>query len=148
MINPNCIEEKLDSKIKCRDGNRYVIIKNDENDPFLKIRVDNCVVTDGARADWVVEKAQSALIIELKGRDVEHAATQIFETAALWKIQEKRCVKVAGLIIARQYPRASTSLQRKQDKFAKEFKGPLHVINHNAEVVFSRAMSFKNPLKA
>lgn len=83
MISPACIEVKTDRKIKCEDGKRFAIFENKNGRSFNKIRVDGCAVTNGLRADWVMELGSSAVILELKGRDVEHAAKQIHATAKL-----------------------------------------------------------------
>ena len=85
-------------------------------------------------ADWVVSKCKVGdVIVELKGKDVEHATKQVVATAKLWK-QKGLCQgKLAGLIVCSQYPKASTSVQKKQQAFASEFSGQLHVRTRNRE---------------
>jgi hypothetical protein len=142
-----CTESVNHSKIKCEDGKRYIVFLNPSHETFLKVRVDGCVVSDGRRADWVLEQGRVAIIIELKGRDVEHGADQVYSTTHLWLRAEQRCEKVAGIIVARQYPKASTSIQRKQQAYARAFKAPLHVVNHNPEVNFAKVLLFSGPFK-
>ena len=148
MIEPSCIEETDVSKIKVKDGTKFAVFLNSANTLHLKVRVDGCAVMDGPRADWVVERGNDAIVVELKGRDVEHAAVQIAATSTLWKNVEGRCGKIAGLIVARQYPKASTVIQLKQRSFVKTFGGPLHVVNHCPEVYFDHVLSFRGPFKA
>lgn len=146
MIDAKCIEDKTDSNIKCPDGKRSATFENGGHECYRKIRIDGCAVIEGPRADWVIEKGDAAVIIELKGRDVEYAANQINATATLW-LKEKRCSRMAGLIVARQYPRASASMQLKQQTFARKFKGPLHVVCHNPVVIFENVLSFRGPFR-
>jgi hypothetical protein len=89
MIDAKCVEERSESNIKCADGSRFAVFSNKEQREFRKIRIDDCVVKEGLRADWVLERGDEAVILELKGKDVEHAAKQVFATAQLW-VAEKR----------------------------------------------------------
>ena len=146
MINQQCITVTTDSKIKCDDrNNRCAIIVNSEKKSYNKIRVDGCAINDGVRADWAVEKGNAAIIIELKGKNVEHAADQVFRTAQFWTNEFSRSTYIAGLIVANQYPKSSTSIQLRQQKFAKKFRGPLHVVTKNDEFYFDKILSFKGP---
>jgi len=86
--------------------------------------------------------------VELKGRDVEGAVKQVEATAALWLNELKRCDQVAGLIVARQFPRKNSTIQIKQANFAKRFSAPLHVVCQNSEYVFENLFGFRNPLKS
>jgi hypothetical protein len=146
MIDGICIEECSDSYVKFVDGRRFVTVDNTEREVLAKIRVDGCAIKNGMRADWVVEKEGRAIIIELKGRDIEHAIKQVFATAEFWK-SEKRCQYFAALIVGRQFPRASASIQLKQQRFARVYKAPLHIVTHDPTVRFDHVLSFKGPFK-
>lgn len=108
------------------------------------IKVDGCVTIDGLRADYVVESDRDTVIVELKGRCVEHGAQQIEATAAHWTNEINRADRVAGLIVARQYPRSSSKIQLKQQRFAKKFNAPLHIICSNCEIEFEKVFRFSN----
>ena len=108
--------------------------------------MDGCVAREGTRADYVIEKDRAAVVVELKGRDVEKAGKQVTATANQWTSDLKRADEVAGLIVATRFPKASTKIQIQQSEFQKRFLSPLHVICHNAEFDFDAVFTFK-PLK-
>ena len=87
------------------------------------------------------------VVIELKGKNVEHAVMQVFATAQYWTNNGFVSGKLAGLIVCKRYPRASPSIQRAQDKFSKSFRGPLHIVTKNYEFKFKNVLSFKGPHK-
>ena len=128
MIDQNCIENVNVSKIKIEDFSRRAVFVNVNREVYVKIRVDGCAISHGIRADWAIELGNSAVIVELKGKNVEEAANQIFATAHHWKITEARCQSIAGLIVGRSCPKANTRMQIKKELFAKKFGGPLHLV--------------------
>lgn len=135
------------SKIKLSESGRSATFLNPlRGKGLVAIKVDGCVITSGVRADFAVEQGRKVVIVELKGRDVESAAKQVSATTAHWFNSLKRCDEVAGLIIATQYPRASSTIQLKQQEFRKKFRAPLHVVCQNVEFEFDRLFHFRNPL--
>lgn len=108
---------------------------------------DGCVVTNQPAADKIVTcSIVGDIIVELKGRDVDHAVTQINATARYWHGAGMRVGRVAGLIVARQFPRASTKVQRAQQSFSRQFKGPLHVVTKNYQYTFEQVLAYDGPL--
>lgn len=148
MIDAVCIELISVSEIKVEEKGKSAAILNPERVEYSRVKVDGCVETDGPRADWVIERCNAAVIIELKGRNVEHAADQIYATAIKWRDQEGRCQRIAGLIVGRQTPGASTAMQVKKKKFSQRFGGPLHVVGRNSSYVLEHVLSFKGPFKS
>jgi hypothetical protein len=134
-------------KVSVREGQRRATFLNPKRQVFIVSRVDGCIVTEGLRADWAVSKKEvgDTIIIELKGRDVDHAVKQIHATASLWVRNKYGNGKLAGLVVARQYPRASTGVQKAQQAFARTFKGPLHVVTQNREFDFEKVLQFEGP---
>jgi hypothetical protein len=142
-----CSQSTTDSNVKVEELGRKAVFKNPGNVSHNKIRIDGCVIKNGERADFAVEKLQvGTILIEFKGKDIEHAADQIIRTAVHWRNALKRKEAIAGLIVGTQYPRASTSLQKKQADFAKRFKSPLHCVTRNCVYEFEKVLSFKGPL--
>ena len=81
-------------------------------------------------------KALGVLVIEFKGKNVEHATKQIMETADFIKNVDLdiHAGKIAGLIVCRRLPAgASTDVQRQQVAFRKAYKGRLSVCCGNRE---------------
>lgn len=147
MIDVACVEVVRVSEIKVDEKGKSATILNPEREPHNKVKVDGCVITDGPRADWVIEREDAAVIVELKGRNVEHGADQVFGTATQWKEVERRCQRIAGLIVGRQTPGASTAMQVKKKRFAARFKGPLHVVSANSAYKLESILSFKGPFR-
>lgn len=149
MIDQRCVEEVTHSRITLGpEKGRKAVVRNLDKTQHLRIQVDNCVTCAGPRADWVLERGRDVVIVELKGRNVEHGADQILATAEKWKNQEQRADAIAGLIVGRQVPAASTTVQIKKNQFAKRYGGPLHVVNANCEYELAHLLSFKGPFKA
>lgn len=145
MIEARCVTVTSVSNIKVEENGRSAVVRNPENLEFEVVEVDGCVETDGRRADWVIERDRASVVVELKGRGVEHGADQITATAHRWVTTEQRCDRIAGLIVARQYPKSSASIQRKQEHFAKTFQAPLHVVTKNTAYEFEFLFSFRGP---
>lgn len=145
-IAEECKEFTSDVRITTSERGRKATFLNPEKHAHWKIRVDGCVVENALAADWVVAKiGLGDVVVELKGKDVEHATKQVHATAALWTREKLRQGRMAALIVATQYPRASTKVQKAKAAFAKRFGAPLHVVTHNAEYVFETVLSSRGP---
>jgi hypothetical protein len=144
MPTAKCSEVTEDPLIVLYDKNKQkACFRNPKRSKHTKHRVDGCMICDAVAADWVLSKSNCGdLIVELKGKNVEHGAKQIFQTAVYWTERKLRTGKLAGLIVARQYPRASTTIQRKQNEFAKKFFGPLRVVTSFKELDFESMLEF------
>ncbi len=83
--------------------------------------MDGCLAPTGSTAaDWVVSKPVVVdVIVELKGRNVDHAIEQIEATLRFWsKHAEYKSGQVVGAwILCSEYPRASTKVARYREKF-------------------------------
>jgi hypothetical protein len=143
----SCATRIRHSKIKVEERGKSAVILNPNRRTFLRVQVDGCLPLIGPRADWVIERSRAAVVVELKGRGIEHGAAQIMATARLWK-DEGRVDRVCGLIVGASPPRARTSIQVRQDVFNKKFRSPLHVVRQNTEYVWDHLFSFKGPFRA
>jgi hypothetical protein len=149
MIDQKCVQDLDVSNILLGpERGRSANICNPERLPHRKIKIDGCVQWEGLVADWAVERDIGVVIVELKGRNVEHGAKQVIATATKWIDKIGKDFKVAGLIVGRQVPAATTSIQIKKQEFARKFGGPLHVVNANCDYRFEHIHSFKGPFKA
>jgi hypothetical protein len=145
MIDHECVTETKVSNITVSEEGKAATIVNKHRVPHRMVQVDGCVIRNRAlAADWVIERDDLAVVVELKGRCVEHGAKQVIATSALWR-KEQRCTRICGLIVARQYPKASTSIQLKQQEYAKKFSGPLHVVTGNYAFEIENLLSFRGP---
>jgi hypothetical protein len=65
------------------------------------------------RADYILCKPGIAdVIVELKGKDIDHAVKQILSTHALWKTIPSCSAKIGGLIVFTRSPQSSAVLAR------------------------------------
>jgi hypothetical protein len=146
MISAECVTETSVSKITVCENRKSATINNHERVVHRRVQVDGCVINDRETlcADWVIERDALSVVIELKGRDVEHAAKQVIATSELWK-SERRYEKICGLIVARQYPRSSSSIQLKQQQYSRRFSGPLHIVTGNYAFDIENLLSFRGP---
>lgn len=109
-------------------------------------QVDGCLCKNETAADFVVKKSNVGdVVVELKGVDVPRGVLQVQATAKFWKALHPDIKKIAGLIVCRQRPKYSTSIQRLQRDFIKTFKGPLHVVSTKCEFQIHRVLSFDGP---
>jgi hypothetical protein len=142
----HCQEDTTVSKVKVEENGRKAVFRNSAQKKYKKTRIDGCVMVQTSAADWIVTKIPVGdVIIELKGKDVHHAVSQIHATARFWHKHKLFVGKIAALIVCKQYPRASTAVQRSQSSFAKTYRGPLHVVTKNYEYEFERVLSFEGP---
>jgi hypothetical protein len=149
MIPNKCKEALRLPKIKVEENLRSAVFDNPAREVFDRIRVDNCVIREGLRADYAIAKRDVGdVIIELKGRDVERASKQVIETAKYWCAHDYRCGRIADLIVCRQYPSFSTTVQRAAQSFKRQFDGPLHAVAGNYEYHFEKVLNFGGPLRA
>lgn len=149
MINCSCVEHKSDSLVQVKENGQKATFINKNNDVIECIKCDDCVMPQQTASDYVVSKYGSGdVIVELKGKNVEHGAKQILATASHWTSNKYRAGKIAGLIVCRQYPSGSTSVQKAKDTFRKLYKAPLHVITRDVPLDFDNVYSFKGPHKS
>lgn len=112
-----CVQEVSHSNVTVGDkGSRYKAnFPNSSKNKFYKVHVDGCIVTEGARADWIVTKVGvGSVIVELKGKDVAHACEQLFATLDHASCQDWLEAKKALLIVCSRVPSFDTSIAKAQ----------------------------------
>ncbi|MBB6219990.1 hypothetical protein [Rhizobium leguminosarum] len=146
MFDALCVETVTVSNVKVEEKGRKAIFRNPLNTAHDKIQMDGCVVRNSTAADWVVTKTEvGTIIVELKGKDVEHGAQQVEATARLLKQMEYPVVQLAALIVSTSYPKASSTIQKAQQRFFRNFGGPLHVVTRNDSFDFERVLRADGP---
>lgn len=143
-MSAKCTNRKRVSRVLVGEKKSKAVFLNDKRDWFEITKVDGCLCKNSMAADFAVTKDQvGTVIVELKGSDVPHAVEQVLASATFWREHQPKCASLAGLVVSRQRPSYSTSVQRAQTKFARAHKGPLHVVSSNREYVFEKVLSFK-----
>lgn len=115
------------------------MLLNLQRSSVRRIRVDGCLIKGSGASDWIVSKANCVdVVIELKGRDVDHAVEQIEATMRFWSNHASRGenTKLAALIVCAQYPRIDTKIQQAKHRLARGHGAPLHIRTRNGEYEF------------
>lgn len=105
-----CIEQVRHSRIRVHDAGtgKSAVLLNLGRERVRKIRMDGCLAPVGEHAaDFVVSHPKIAdVIVELKGRDVNHACAQVEATWAFWRSHKeyKEGHTEGALIVCTQYP--------------------------------------------
>jgi hypothetical protein len=139
-----CQTTNKDSKVKLEEKRTKTkaIFVNKNKASLTVTKFDGCVVTNDTAADFIVsKKGYGDLVVELKGKNVEHGAAQTTATAEYITREKLRQGKIAGLIVCRRYPKEDTTLQRLQLAFAKKFNGPLRT-SEKIEYDFEKCFAF------
>jgi hypothetical protein len=133
-----CIEKSRRSKIKVHDpgtGRRAVLL-NASKVQVRCVRMDHCLVPEGTKAaDFVVSIPNIVdVIVELKGKNVDHGVEQIESTWTFWNshAEHVRDQLISAWIVCVQFPRASQKIKRCQRRF-RAHGGILIVSTHNSE---------------
>lgn len=116
-----------DSTVAKEKGKEFRIIKN-ANQQLCKVRIDGCLITDITikKCDFMfyVCETQKLLLVELKGKNIEHAISQITHTKGYLK--QKLCnpdSNYEGIIVSSSVPRSAERRFRNiQEKTYKQHK--------------------------
>jgi hypothetical protein len=78
----SCIKPTKKKKIVFKENRRSAIFENAAGKQFSEALVDGCLITDKReRCDFFLRSDDTIWLIELKGRDVEKAVSQIVSTS-------------------------------------------------------------------
>jgi hypothetical protein len=97
---------------------------NSERAAIHKVDIDCWLPsTDDAKADFLLCKPGVVdVIIELKGKDIDHGVKQILATHAVWKRIPSCSAKIGGLIVFTRSPIRSTMLDNMKAKLLAKHK--------------------------
>jgi hypothetical protein len=127
----DCTKTVSHTIVMVEENKRKAKFANPESKKFVITRVDDCIITDGIRCDYLVTKSGVASIfVELKGNDVDHACDQLESTVAnelVSKLLEKR---LGFVIVCSKYPKIDTTIQRAKNRIAGKYKAILQVHSH------------------
>ena len=126
----SCKEECTDTKIVFQDGasKSKMCFSNPSRKSVQKIRVDNCLIKEGKRCDFLlIDDNNVEYFIELKGKQVEYACTQLMET--IKKITRDMSVLKHAFVISSACPLTTTEVQVYKSMFKRIYNSQLHVKN-------------------
>ncbi|MFP4501223.1 MAG: hypothetical protein ACLFTT_09520 [Candidatus Hydrogenedentota bacterium] len=130
----NCETRTADPRIVLAEKRSRMCFLNPGKAEVRKILIDDCVITDGLRCDYlVIGKDGVEQYVELKGSSVRHALKQVGATITRVSQQPKTFEKKAYIITTR-CPIASPELQTMRKRFKKDYNAMLTMGRSGLEV--------------
>lgn len=120
-LNKNCITIHKKPIFVISENRSRVDFTNPQLKVINEVKIDDCIIISGVRCDYLLDIPCSGLsiLIELKGRNVKHAISQIEASHnhlsnqlgmnIIWIVSSKRCpiiasdLQIAALKIKRMY---------------------------------------------
>lgn len=117
MSNPSstlerCTEELDHRRITVKANGRVATFLNAQKARIKKIDVDCWLAASKtAKADYLLSKPGVVdVIIELKGKDIDHAVEQVLATLQTWRALKLNSPRFGGLIVFTRSPQRSAML--------------------------------------
>jgi hypothetical protein len=133
-----CISKVRDSKIKVHDPGtgKSAILLNPDRTQVRRIRMDGCFAPVGATAaDFVVSMPKAVdVIVELKGKNVDHAVEQIDSTWEFWLNHAEREPNqlIGAWIVCSECPKFNSKVARYRESL--RARGSILLVStHNGE---------------
>ena len=119
----SCTETKTDSKIKVEGHTRKAVFGNSERSEIKTVEVDCWLASEtGPKADHVVSKPGVVdVVVELKGKNIEHALEQVLATCTRWKDVPPFSKKLGALIVFSRSPERSATIDNWKKRFLKTY---------------------------
>ena len=111
-----CTQTHRESLVKVEANGRKAVFENHRQEEILVTDVDCWLPESGeTKADYVISKPLVIdVIVELKGKQIDHAISQIVATVQKWR--ELRMVQqpVGGLVVFTRSPNDAATLKSRQ----------------------------------
>ena len=127
-----CSEFSTDKIVVC-GGTKTSRLKlgNPSRRSVEKIQVDDCLITNGLRCDWLVRTddaiSKQDIFIELKGADVEHAVRQL-ETSVRALARPPQSVLRRCYVVHTWCSMTGTDLQKYKLRFQRQLNARLETV--------------------
>jgi hypothetical protein len=142
LLDSPCIDKIDHSLVVVEENGRKAVFVNRSRQKFLRIKIDDCLVRSGRRCDYlVVKKEVASVLIELKGKDIEHACDQLFASADHSAVKGLVDGPLGFLIVASRYPRFDTYVMRAKTIAARKYRAGLRIVNNIGEFAIEDLVS-------
>jgi hypothetical protein len=132
-IPERCEVRTKDPRIVCEEKASKITFLNELRQETRRIRVDNCVITEGLRCDFLVISATGVEhFVELKGRDIDHAIEQLEASINAISPRKSRLLRYC-FIISSRCPLLTPKIQEFKAQFRKKFNAVLIIKNRSYE---------------
>ena len=129
-----CEEKVSQKKIVLSERKAKLIFLNNSKMTHRKIKIDNCVITDGLRCDYLfITDKNSEYYIELKGSDVKQGIKQLERTIEYIQ-SSNRSKRTAVIIYNLRCPITTTEIQNYKKIFKVRFKISLEIKKSGHEI--------------
>jgi hypothetical protein len=129
-----CTKRVNHSYVKVEENKRKAVFRNPNNVEYDVTTIDNCLITNGIRSDYLVSEVGSiSILIELKGYDVAHACEQLLATVRRSEVRPYLEKRVGFLVVCRKYPRFDTFVAKAKQRCARDLKAGFHVVCDKGE---------------
>ena len=114
-----CSECKNSKNITIKENKRVFTIKNSTTKNINIVKVDDCLIKNGQKCDYLFEieceDLKEILYVELKGKDLNHALEQILTTIEFCKnnYSHHYYTRKAFVVLSR-YPKEDSSIQKRK----------------------------------
>ena len=102
-----------------------------------KIQIDDCVIKQGLRCDWLLRTDDSVskqdIFVELKGSDIEHAVRQLEESLRVLA-RDSQSVLLRCYVVHTRCPMTGTDLNKHKLRFQRWFHARLETIKDGKTV--------------
>lgn len=116
--------------VVAEENGRRFVMENPSLRQVDEYRVDGCLITDDReRCDFMYEvdsPCTLAIYVELKGKEIEKAISQLSATIGYLKSRHKKVSKVCFIICSR-VPKAGPKTQQLKEKFYSTHNTPLKI---------------------
>jgi len=126
---PNECEELTNNpEIQCEENGVEIIFKNDKQKPIRKIEIDDCVIKEGVRCDWLIlDETDTEYFVELKSKHgIKHGIDQLRNSIKIL-CSNLRDPNRMSFLIHRRRPGYGTKIQTERLRFEREFNSSLIV---------------------
>jgi hypothetical protein len=115
----SCTETKSDSKIKVEAKPQKAIFQNPDRAEIKIVDLDCWLAREtGPRADRIVSKPGVVdIVVELKGKNINHALEQILATHARWKAAPPFSHRIGALVVFSRSPERSAAMDDTRKRF-------------------------------
>ena len=132
-IPEECVTVTHNRLIPLEENNRKLTFVNNLKQKIEKIKIDNCVITNGRCCDWlVIDTKNTEYFVELKGADVKHAVKQLIATIQQVSQDKYKQEKVC-IIISSRSPLNSAEIQCIKSRFKRDYHSKFFLKNIRME---------------
>lgn len=121
-IPAECLNEDNSKIITIKDSGEKFYLENSKRRKIVTYILDKCIIKDAQSADFFVKIDKGMnFLVELKGKDLEHAIAQIESSIPTAKSIIEYKGDITGIVKCRQVPKAGRTVLKQREKILKNY---------------------------